>query len=566
MLSSPSKTKMLILSREIVPFYDSRDVLNKKIVSEMELEGLDFESSIKLLKEKDIDKKMFKKIYGYTDGNPLFLEFFESKDHLERYMHDELFSKLDDDERKILGILSIYRFHVPEESISMNEEYDFKKFYSLTRKSLIKKDSQDRYFLHDLIKKFFYNRLSPSKRKVYHLSAARWFEKRKDPKDYIEAIYHFQEGGEYKKATRVVIKNSITILEGGYSSEFIAVLERFDERNMEADVWLEILIIKGKACYMGGDWKQALLYFTQCSDMATLEGNDPLKIKALCESGHILEEQNEMEKAMDCFNTCLEISISENIPSGMGEAYRGIGRVFWRKEEHKRAITNYRKCLEISEKVCNSELMASAYTDLGNVYEEMNQTEKAIESYNKSLDILKKIKNIYEHARAYHNLALTYEHLEEFHKAIDHYSKQLALAEKLNDLKMLGYGLSSLGICYAKMGNVKKARKYVEKAEKIALKLDNDNIMNIIYKTYGYICKHERRWEEGVSYFNMSLEYLKKLKATYQLPDTYFELGLLYEGMGDFDNAKKHLNSAREFYNDLWPEKAELIRQKLSGY
>ena len=147
MLGSSSKTKLLILSREIVPFYDRRDVLAKKTVAELELEGLDYDSTKRLLKEKGIDKRMFKEIYGLTAGNPLFLELIESKDHLERYVHDELFLKLKEDEKIILGLISIYRFPVQQDTLATNDDFDFEKLYVLTSKSIVKKDAQDRYFV-----------------------------------------------------------------------------------------------------------------------------------------------------------------------------------------------------------------------------------------------------------------------------------------------------------------------------------------------------------------------------------------------------------------------------------
>jgi tetratricopeptide (TPR) repeat protein/DNA-binding MarR family transcriptional regulator len=392
-LSSSSKTKMLILSREMVPFYDERDVFIKKIVAELELEGLDFESSKRLLKGKGIDKRMFENIYELTSGNPFFLEASELKDHLEKYMHDELFLKLEEDERKLLGLLSIYHFPVPEESLAMNDDFDFERLYVLTQKSIVKKDAYDRYFVHDIIKQFFYTRLSHSKRRKHHLLAARWYGNRDEPIDLIEAIYHFQEAGKHKKASQFAIDSSTSILDGGYASEFLPILERFDEKNLETRVWAEILIVKGKACNTVGEWKKALLYFTQSDDIATIIGDKKLEVKAICESGHIFEEQNQFDEAMKCFKKCLDISKGVDHLSGIGEGYRGIGRVYWRRSEHEKAIVNYKKCLEISERLGDLELMASTYIDMGNVYDERYETEMAIDYYNKSLDILKKVKN-----------------------------------------------------------------------------------------------------------------------------------------------------------------------------
>jgi tetratricopeptide (TPR) repeat protein len=554
------------LSREVVPFYDGRDVIAREIVAELELEGLDFESSKKLLQEKGIDKRRFKEIYGMTAGNPLFLEIFDSKGHLERYVHDELFSKLGENERKILGMISIYRFPTSEDALALNNDFDFETLYTLTQKSIVKRDSHNRYLIHDIIKQFFYTRLSSTKRRRHHILAAKWYEKRTEPIDLIEAIYHHQEAGKHEKSSQFAIDSSAIILDNGYASEFLTILERFHEKNLETGVWVEILILKGKACSMAGEWKKALLYFTQSADISTIIGDSKLKVKALCESGHILEEQNQFDRGMDSFKKCLNVSEKADYLHGMGEAYRGIGRIHWRKSQHKDAILNYERCLEFSEKVKDLELLASAYIDLGNVYDEMYKPEKAIECYKKSLDILKKTKNTYETARAYGNLAITYRHMNDFKKAIENFEKQLDIAETLNDLKVKGYCYASVSYCHAKMNDFAKAKNNAGNAKDIASKIDNENIMFQVNKTYALISREEKKWEDAVRFLEKNIVLVEKLKALYSLSDTHFDLGVIYEEMGDVDNAKKHFQIAKGLYSELGIGKSKIVKDKLSKY
>jgi tetratricopeptide (TPR) repeat protein len=462
MLTSSSKTKMIILSREMVPFYDRRDVRIRKTVSELELEGLDFESSKKILREKGIDKKRFKEIYKFTTGNPLFLELFESGDDLERYMHDELLSKLGKDERKILGILSIYRYPIQNDALFVFDDFDFEKLYNLTQKSIVKKDAYYRYFIHDIIRSFMYITLSPSIKRKYHLLTARWYENKEEPMELIEAIYHYQEAGRYKKASRVAIDCSKSILDAGYASEFLFTLESFDDKNLDSNFWIEILILKGKAYDTVGQWKKALLCFNESSDIGAIIGNKTVKAMSICESGHILEEQNQFDEAMKCFKKCLDISKKADHSLGIGSGYCGMGRVHWRRSEHEQAISSFEKCIEISKKSGDLDLTASANIDLGNVYDEMWETEKAIECYHKSLDILNKVRNKYETARAYGNLGTAYKNIEDFDNAIKYTTRELMLAQDIGEIKLVGYSLAGLSYCLAKIGEFEKAKKHAK--------------------------------------------------------------------------------------------------------
>jgi tetratricopeptide (TPR) repeat protein len=551
MLASSSKTKILIMGREIIPFYDPNDVLTKKIVAELQLEGLDFESSKKLLEGKGIDKKKFKEIYRSTAGNPLFLETLESKGHLERYIHDELFSKLDEDEREILGILSIYRFPIPEHSLNKNDDFDFERLYALTEKSFVKKDAYDRYFVHDIIKQFFYSRLSYEKQKKHHLIAAQWYEDQNEPTDHIEAVYQYQEAGEYKKSSQLAIDCSTSVLEEGYATEFLNALERFDNKKVEARNWAEILIVKGKAFSMVGEWEKALLNFTQSSDISAILGSNDLKVRAIWESGHILEEQNQLEKARDFFNMGLEISKMADYPKGTGECLRGIGRIHWRNSEYKKAILSFKKCLKISKKANDLKLLASAQIDLGNVYDEINKTEEAIECYNTSLNIMKNTKNISETARAYGNFSILYRRIQDFDKAIEYGSEFIRLGKSLHNLKLIGYGYAGVSYCYAQINDIPNAEDHAKKAENIASKIDNENIMYQVNKTNALISKKNKKWNEAIRLLEKNIVLVEKLKTIYSLSDTHHELGLTYKEMGDIKNAGKHLKIAQSLNNKL---------------
>ncbi|MHA2121069.1 MAG: tetratricopeptide repeat protein [Promethearchaeota archaeon] len=546
----PSKLNILILSREILPFYDLRDVIKSRSVAELELEGLDFESCKQLLKDKNIEKDDYKNIYKFTAGIPLFLEVIESKDSIDRYLY-ELFSNLKEHEKNILEIISIFRYPVSDDCISSCGDFSFDTLLDLTNKSIVKKDVYDRYFIHDIIKSYFYKNIPSSKLKSLHLSAARWLEERENPIEILESIYHYFYAEDYENASELVINYSSTILESGLTTELLGILDGVDEKRFETGVWMKILMIKGKAYNMMGEWKKALQNYNYSTDIANLTGDKTCEGNALCESGYILEEQNELEKALRYFNKSLEVSQKINNQIGVGSAYHGIGRIYWRREDRKKAILNFKESLKIAEKMDNLELMASVYIDMGNVYDEQSETEKAIECYNKSLNILKKVNNTFETSRALANLGITYRNMGEYYKAIEYYNEQLIIAQQLHDVKQLGYGYAGLSYCYANVKEFEKTREYLEKAEKIALKLENENIMNVINRTHSIICIQEERWDDGIKYCKKSLVYLEKLGASYQLPNVHKELGLMYKEKGEPEIAEKHMKIAEGLYNKL---------------
>jgi tetratricopeptide (TPR) repeat protein len=554
------KNKILILSR-FLQFYPRSDNIKRKIIIEMELKGLDFESTKELMKAKGITQNHNEEVYKLSQGNPFFLE---SMVGLEGYIHNEMYFDLSEDERDIIGFLSILRFPILKNFLTVRDDTYSKYLPDLIQKSIVKIDTNNRYYVHDIIKQFFYSRLSTSQKLANHLYAGLWFEEKGDSTNLLEAIYHYQKAEEYQKASQIAIENSKSIFEGGLAIEFLNVLDRFDEKTINIDIWAQILILKGKANYMSGEWKKALLHFNFSRDLASFVGHKKIMARALCESGYVLEEQNLLEKAKACFKECLKISNEINNPMGISSGFRGIGRIHWRKEEYKEAISNLKKCLDISKKNNLMDQVASTYIDLGNVYDEMYELKKAIDVYHKSLEILNYHNNIYETSRAYANLAIAYRNIGEYHKAIELYKKQIQLAKTIKDMKLLGYGFAGIGYNYAKINKIKKAKVFAEKGEEIARKLENDNIMNLIHRTHGLICKNEKRWEEGIDYFNRCLHYIENLEISFPIPESHLEFASFYEEMNNHEKAKKHYVIAFNYYNKLG-YKNELIENRLKS-
>jgi DNA-binding MarR family transcriptional regulator len=162
-------TKIIILSR-LLHFYSKKDEAEYKTVSELELNGLDFEETCEMLKEKGIDESRFEKIYKLSNGNPFYLE---SMVGLEEYIHGELYFDLSDEEKELIGFLSVLRFPISENCMTHRDHRYLNILPLLTQKSIIKTDANNLFYVHDIMKDFFYIRLSPSQRLANHRGRSR---------------------------------------------------------------------------------------------------------------------------------------------------------------------------------------------------------------------------------------------------------------------------------------------------------------------------------------------------------------------------------------------------------
>ncbi len=141
--------KIIVVGRQVFPFYDRSDVLVKSVVKELNLTGLDRKSCRGLLKIRDVGEDLFEKVYEITKGHPLFIQLILSAEDLEdqkdikRYIYEEIFKKLNINTSLLLQIASVYRYPVPSEAFFMEEGLDFTTLDKLVESNLIQETSYD---------------------------------------------------------------------------------------------------------------------------------------------------------------------------------------------------------------------------------------------------------------------------------------------------------------------------------------------------------------------------------------------------------------------------------------
>ncbi|MCG2825560.1 MAG: ATP-binding protein, partial [Thermoplasmatales archaeon] len=136
-------TNLIVAGRKKPGFYDARHILHKTI-GEIKLDGLDKESSRKLVDEKTklkgldknsseklagkkmLDEDIFEKIYSYTKGHPMALELIGTGKGLEKtrdvmkYVYNEVFSRLITQEKDLMFFLSVFNRPVPVDMLLQN--------------------------------------------------------------------------------------------------------------------------------------------------------------------------------------------------------------------------------------------------------------------------------------------------------------------------------------------------------------------------------------------------------------------------------------------------------------
>ena len=552
-LDKKNDVKVIMLGRSIPLFYDRRDVVLKKNVKEMEIYGLDENSGKKLLEHRKIDDGSIDDILKNLKGHPLFLELASgnAKGEIDRYLSEEIFSKLGENEKNAIGLASIFRypFHF---NVFSESGIDYSVVEGLVEKSLLKPD----FFVHDLIGNFVYPRLTKEQKTKYHGMAGSYYESNED---WIECVHHLTIANP-DRAAEIAAEKGEQLIRNGHIDDFLSMLNKLDGYGQQN----ELLLIKGDIFDIKGEWDKAMECYNQALKVAEGRKREELIAKCCLKIGNIQEKRSEWDTALENFTRCLDASKKTADFGGMADAHYGIGYVCRKTDQLNKALDNYSKSLEYYKKVDDLSGIGKTYIAMGSTMMYKGEYGNSIKLFHKALDMFESLGNKYETVRVYNNIGAVYGRSRDIDNAIKYYEKQIKLAEGIGYVELLAYGLSNLSLSYGEKGDADRATIYIEKALPMVKKLGDKYVIANTYANLGCILYLKKDWKGSIKSFNESVRIGKEIKSLDSLSMTYLDFAKMYKSKGDNINAKKQFENALKYYETLGnKEKIKEIKNEL---
>jgi tetratricopeptide (TPR) repeat protein/DNA-binding PadR family transcriptional regulator len=478
-------SNLILLTREFLGLYDRREVAINNYVKELELLGLDSQNSKELLKMIDLPEADFEKIYDLTSGHPLSIELigfhlaknakdkielqttdfnlselFKGQHELNKYINEEVYQRLLPTERELLEIISVFRYPVQPEVFFTSDSINHETIDSLVGKSILY-ETDSGYDIHEIIREFFYHRLTPDQKKRNHDYAGEYYLTELDLNDFqalimepsstisiLEALHHYFEAKEFDKTAKLLGKYGEILVNKGFTDDLNLILSKLNEDNVSEELWSQLLIIKGFIQTVGGEWDSALENY-QASFENCQNRNDQSGIsRALNAIGVIHYRKGDLDKAMECYNQGLECIDQESDLLNASKLFSNMALIHWGNGELENAIVFHKRSLEIANLLGDKAGIARAHNNLGIVYWEQRDLERAIDEYNKSLALSEELGDKRTIAILYDNLAEAFRLQGEIQKAQEYYEKSLELSEQLDFKWQIAEVNCNLGILF----------------------------------------------------------------------------------------------------------------------
>jgi CHAT domain-containing protein/predicted negative regulator of RcsB-dependent stress response len=333
----------------------------------------------------------------------------------------------------------------------------------------------------------------------------------------------------------------------------------------------DIYLFLGYSYYNTGEYETALNYLTLSRELNSEYAEYELIAYNLHYSGNIYLDLGKIERALDCYNTALDLYInritSEDKQVLIGRLLLSKGEALFAKGKYDNALECYKQADSIFVSLQQKDLLHSSAYKIGSVFEAWGEYTAALEYYYKSLSIVKEtpIETMIPFYMNRIGLVKLYE--EAYEEAITYFNDGLALIEGIN-INYINI-LNSLGIAYYRMGEPEKALIYLEEVIDICNRLDNKSTIRFgINKIYGNFLINTGRCYTQLKQYDRALEFFKKAENyAYALEDnnlyvkSYLNQGIYYWEKRQYRDSVWELNDAINIIEEIRKTATGLVRR-----
>jgi tetratricopeptide (TPR) repeat protein len=204
---------------------------------------------------------------------------------------------------------------------------------------------------------------------------------------------------------------------------------------------------------------------------------------------------------------------------------------------------------------------------------DMQEALDNLESFQISLEYRIKIKGETIYLRAWRVIIWAY--LAFLYSWVNSEEK-LALAESLaervsnsldNNIKLTswgnGYALIILGLTYKNLEEIEKSNQMYDRAIKFAKKSKYIQIEARALTGLAELYRIQDNFEKALSKHSESIEKLDKIGTRCDLAEAYFQLGLTYQKMGEFENSQVNFDKAIKLFTEMEaPKQVEKVEKR----
>ncbi|UCD92199.1 MAG: tetratricopeptide repeat protein, partial [Methanobacteriota archaeon] len=464
-----------------------------------------------------------------TGGVPLFLDLVEpahefATEGIEEYLEEEVLSELEQDEMRLLKIMSTFYQPVHSDAFYLWKGVKHSTVRSLVEKSLLFEVSPMIFDTHDILRDSVSERLGKQTKRTYHKKAAQFHLERDGVEAIVQASFHMIDAGAIKEAIGLLTDNGREIVARGHSEDLYRPLQILESESRYPDV-SELAFLMGECLAIRGSWDKAISEYKRYGSLSE-KGKDLLGVSAsLRRIAGIQRKRGYNREAMKSLEKSAEISKEIGDHEGLADSYYNLAAVFLRTGDLKKSQSYVDKCLATAETSGSLSEIAKAYQIYGVVEEKLGKNKEALRIKRKTVEYAKESGDLHLLNESYTGLGVAYYRLERNDEALSSYEKALESARTTGDVRGTAFALFNMASVYIEKPDLVKAEEYLDESVGILQILEERRMVASTYLSYGFIHKMRGNWTKAEECFKRNLSLVEDIGSPTDLYESYKTIG-----------------------------------------
>ena len=300
-----------------------------------------------------------------------------------------------------------------------------------------------------------------------------------------------------------------------------------------------------------GNYKEAIIMQNKFLEISRSIGDKAAEGLANAYLGSIYYSLGDFEKALQHHQFHLAINKELGNKGGEGRSVEKVGNIYFALGNYNEAIECYKNSLSIALAIGDKHLEGASYANLGNAFQALGMYSEAVTRYEKAVPYADIVGDKRMEGQMLGRLGGVYNRIGDHQRALDCHRKHLSLCEELEEKQGEATAHANIGMVYYRMENFKKAIKHNKKQIAISRSIGEIDGEIVGCLNLGKVYWKLDKLPEAIECQKKALRFAKKMKSLDKMGSCYYDLGVSYSKLKEFEMACSHLEQCTELYAEV---------------
>jgi tetratricopeptide (TPR) repeat protein len=555
--SQDTPTKVVLISRTIPSAVLRRKGPKGHRTEVLRVEGLDPSASLALLRSKGFagDEVALQRAANYARGHPILLSFAAqtgtaASGKMTRYLEQEIWRTLSQDERTLLEAASLFRGLMPLDSLHFFSQEWRRALHDLQAKNLLAPTISG-IVVHDSIREYVRDRLPDARRRTFHALASAYFLDGSEAHDRLEGLYHLVESGDPRQIGSYLVSQGLGLADSVPASDLLVVLRKIDRESLDPVAGCVVPEILGDALRTVGDLQPALQEYrhaVRCCEAIGRSAPVPRLLRKIasverCRTNHakalgqLIEAQGRLKDHPDA--------------SEAGEILREMALLERTQGRLSEAAAHMNAAVDLSTEGSAPSALSRCLTALGSIETDRGEFERGLEYKREGLRIAERAGNLTETARGCISVGTSFHAMRRYEDSVKYYDRALQIARLVGNLRLMAYAMMNRCASMLDMGRAGEVGAELAEAKRLVRILEEPDTSALLDVYEGQREFQLGRWTRATQFWERGLRGLRAFADRGDLAWSLVYIGRFHLEHEDTAGAQRYLSEAAELARTL---------------